>query len=946
MRNPIGLKRRGKLLRSDISSQQFYDQWGETKIFKPGQFVSDADIEKFSIPDKYFVHPDSLRILGAFDFAYKKKGRFTVGVIRTARGAGDILIATVLAKALKAEYGKYVSVWFCVLPEYAALLRHNPWIDRVFTSREQLERAKPDVVFNTNDLEFRAPVKEFESPEHFKNRTDIYLEGIGLYVENKTPLYVVTEAERKWAKEELSRKGYKEGVPLIGIQMQASNPSRTYPRMAEVVGLLKQQGYQVFILDNKTKRGKWEYNLRQVGALVEQMDLLITPDSFFYHLAGALKKRAIVLFGSTDGKVWVEDYEKVTPVEIPCPRGLRRKCWWRLECIPGNSLEEKAKKATPQCLALIDPQKIMMEVDKHFKAKKILVVFLTYNFLTLSKQAIDSVRSFHNYDIFVVDNESSDGTVDWLKEEGINYISKKTTVAQAYNIGLKRAYEGGYDYCLLCNNDIILASDYIDTVVETAERRGSYLVVGKVVEGSQYYSDFRRRDIEASVSMMEAGDYSAVLISRNCIKEIGKFDERFGPRYQEDEDHLLRVRLAGHEFIRTYRTCFLHLLGQVVKAIPKERISHEANWQRNVALFKKKWHIDPYLQRQDLPNLKLIRDKNPDWKDKIKIPFSDTSKKYKEADSFDTPKKLLDTVIRKHGRAKVLVVRRMGGYGDILFTTVLAKALKKQYGSKVRVEYAVLKEFMPVLENNPYIDEIKLAGEIRGDYDFIADVTDYEFEIELRELEAFDKIKSARTEIYLNMMGLKGSLQPCYVVTPQEAKWAEEQWKFAGKKARIVVIREGSNLMKIWPRMDELVKLLRDRGHAVLVLDKRNPEGRYIYSFRQSAALIKVADLVVSPDTGMSNLAATLDIPVVTIFSNRNGKVFAKMFKTMIPVQGDCPCLEENYCDFKAPCLFGELREYRKKENVEIPECLKRLPVEKVYREVAKALKKQGKGKG
>ena len=95
------------------------------------------------------------------------------------------------------------------------------------------------------------------------------------------------------------------------------------------------------------------------------------------------------------------------------------------------------------------------------------------------------------------------------------------------------------------------------------------------------------------------------------------------------------------------------------------------------------------------------------------------------------------------------------------------------------------------------------------------------------------------------------------------------------------------------------------------------------------------ADRVVSPDTGLSNIGATLDIPTVTIFGHRNGAVFAKMFKTMIPVQGNCPH-GKKFCDFDVTC-FG-IGAHRPKENRDCPDCLKNLTSEEVLTVVEKLL--------
>jgi len=135
-----------------------------------------------------------------------------------------------------------------------------------------------------------------------------------------------------------------------------------------------------------------------------------------------------------------------------------------------------------------------------------------------------------------------------------------------------------------------------------------------------------------------------------------------------------------------------------------------------------------------------------------------------------------------------------------------------------------------------------------------------------------------------------------------------------------------------------LRKSLTNQGYCVIQLDGKMGD-RYKYNFRQMGALIAKADLVISPDTGASNLAGALEIPVITIFSHRNGENFAKMFKSMVVVQGECPYLKENYCDYKVPCISGTLQEYRKKENVKVLDCFQNLKVEKVLEEVKRILR-------
>jgi len=884
----------GKYLRRDIVGCTFYDQGDPVKL-EPGQFVTNREISRLNIPSHYFVHPDSLRIQGAFEFAKKKKGKFSVGIIRYRQGRGDVILATVLAKALKSKYGNDVSVWYLVLPEHKELLLHNPYIDRIFTEKSSFKAAKPDIEFSTNDLDFKVERKEFEKNDKvLRNRTSIYLENIGLSLQDKTPVYTVTSNERRWAKKELSKLGYSLEEPIVGVQIYSASPSRTYPKMKQVVKKLKET-YQVLVLDEK-EEDSWKYTIRESVALLEQMDVLVSSNSFFFHIMGALRKKGVVLFGSVDGRIWTQDYEKIVPVEIPCPDG-GEKCWWNLRCLPGDSYEEKQASGTPKCLSNIEVDQVVEEVQKRLSVKKVLVVVLTYNLLDLTKKAISSIRSSYDYDILVIDNDSIDGTQDWLRKRGIECISYKCTIPEAWNRGMKEAYERGYDYCMLCNNDIVLADNYIDTVIETAERRQAYAVTGNVISKGHLTKartfDFSHFfiDVESYVTIQKAGDYSALLLSRECIEKIGRFDERFGPRYQADEDHLLRLRLAGRAPVKTYNTCFLHLLGQVVEFDAEAKKNHQKDWDRNVRLFRKLWGIDPYTERGKLKTLDVVKRRNKGWKDRIRLPIDGKPYKLYTENSIPTLVEVFKETIKKKKKVSVCILRRMGGYGDILFITVIARALKGRFGSSIILSYSVPEQFVPLLQGNRFIDNIVPEKNVeRVGYDHIIDVTDYAYRKELREIEELGEVKSCRTKLYLDMLGIeKGTLKPDYFVDPQEIKWAEERWKFADGRKKLVIVWRGSNLMKVWPYMGTLVnKLRQSTDYAITILG--NPENNnFKYTFREAAAIVSQADLVVSPDTGLSNLAGSLNVPVLTIFGNRNGKVFAKMFDTMIPIQGSCP---------------------------------------------------------
>ena len=626
----------GKFMKKNVPSQLYDDGITKLKVM-PGEFVPEAMIKRFNMAPGLFVHPDSLLSEGAFEFAAEHKEHFIVTIIRDMNGRGDVLMASVIAKALKYRYGDQVTVQYVVHDGYEDILKYNPYVDKVFTGRGQVKQA--DIQINVNDLEFKSELQEYEKTGNIvKNRASIYLENLGLWLENKTPVYIVQREEKIWAKAELLKRHYvKEKGKLIGVEMEGSNISRTYPHMKEVIKLLEKAKYQVIILDEKVN-DKYRYNIRQLGAIVDQCDLIVSSNTFGYHLAGALKKHAVAIFGSCNGNIWVQDYEKITACELKCqntgasyaphngtPKG---KCWWDLTCLSGSRARksgEKSVKEAPECLTKIKPEKVVREVKKHFKTKKVLIVVLTWNLSYLSKQMIDSIRSFHDYDILVLDNDSTDDTVEWCIKNNIEVKVDKLPVDEAWNIGLEEAYNRGYDYALICNNDCILSSSYIDTVIEVAERRKSFTTTGKVVnkyESTEVKFSDIIKDLELPEKIMVPGDYSAILISRKCIETLGGF-RHFAPRYQCDEDYMLRIRLLGQDLIKTYATTFFHKHGAGVKENKDYNMKRRVEeWNAGEEAFLKEWKIRIYGEnRTVLNNLEKIKQLNPDWKGKIYFPL-------------------------------------------------------------------------------------------------------------------------------------------------------------------------------------------------------------------------------------------------------------------------------------------------------------------------------------
>lgn len=95
----------------------------------------------------------------------------------------------------------------------------------------------------------------------------------------------------------------------------------------------------------------------------------------------------------------------------------------------------------------------------NFMKYKIAAVVVTFNRLELLKKCVESLRNqTHKLDeIIVVNNSSTDGTLEWLNEQSdLTMITQENSgSAGGQFTGIKTAYEKGYDWIWCVDTDII-----------------------------------------------------------------------------------------------------------------------------------------------------------------------------------------------------------------------------------------------------------------------------------------------------------------------------------------------------------------------------------------------------------------------------------------------------------------------------------------------------------
>jgi len=205
----------------------------------------------------------------------------------------------------------------------------------------------------------------------------------------------------------------------------------------------------------------------------------------------------------------------------------------------------------------------------------VLAVVLSWNGRDDTLACIESLlaQDYPRFQVLLVDNASQDGTVVAVEERfpGVEILENENNLLYAggMNVGLERARQGGFDYVLLLNNDIILERDMLAELVRVAETDGRIAAVGPKIyyhaqpqrlwfaggvlslwRGWPSHRGLRREDRGQYDGELDV-DYltgCALLLRTARLDDVGFLDPSFA-MYAEDADWCFRARARGHRLV-------------------------------------------------------------------------------------------------------------------------------------------------------------------------------------------------------------------------------------------------------------------------------------------------------------------------------------------------------------------------------------------------------------
>lgn len=169
--------------------------------------------------------------------------------------------------------------------------------------------------------------------------------------------------------------------------------------------------------------------------------------------------------------------------------------------------------------------------------------------------------------------------------------TKGNQVGSAWNLGIKRAIDDGYEYILVPNNDIIFHPKAIDNLIKFAKEHLEF-ILWTASEWASFRTVKTIPDAELGITFDEHPHFSCFMVSKKTIETVGWFDENLKMAYHEDGDYHYRIILSGNKASKTCTSRFYHYGSRTIKVDEELASQNVRTYEYNRDYIRKKWNTD------------------------------------------------------------------------------------------------------------------------------------------------------------------------------------------------------------------------------------------------------------------------------------------------------------------------------------------------------------------
>ncbi len=247
----------------------------------------------------------------------------------------------------------------------------------------------------------------------------------------------------------------------------------------------------------------------------------------------------------------------------------------------------------------------------------VITVIPNWNLKTDLGECLDSLSqsTYASHRVIVVDNGSTDGSPDFVKERypwvSLIVLPENRGYAAALNAGIVKAVEQGANYVFALNNDTVVEKDAIATLVDVMASDESIAIAAPKILYHDHPATIYRlgdriypwlplplafgqgwSDRPRFSGVMEF-DYvtgCAMLVRTSLFLEIGLFDTGFF-MYYEDADFCRRARRRSHRIVCVGDAVIYHKASLSAKKIGGSIVKTRA---RNRVRFYRRYRHGPH----------------------------------------------------------------------------------------------------------------------------------------------------------------------------------------------------------------------------------------------------------------------------------------------------------------------------------------------------------------
>ena len=262
--------------------------------------------------------------------------------------------------------------------------------------------------------------------------------------------------------------------------------------------------------------------------------------------------------------------------------------------------------------------------------EKIGVVTVTYNSENVIKPFLENLyaQSFINFNLYIIDNASTDSTLDILNNLNDNRIcqirnANNLGVAAANNIGIRKALSDKCTHVLIANNDIEFNAKLLENMLSSFKKNNCGLVTPKIMYHNDknkiwyagggfkksngylpYHNGFNQNqtDLEYQSCYVDYAPTCCLLVKSEVFKEIGLMDEKYFV-YFDDTDFMYRIKKnKKYKLFYDSHYCIFHKVGSLTKSIPHDKENNfksdfflKQNTRNHVYFLRKNTSIYNYM---------------------------------------------------------------------------------------------------------------------------------------------------------------------------------------------------------------------------------------------------------------------------------------------------------------------------------------------------------------